>query len=339
MKSTRSSIIGIALACAVLVLAWAGPAGAAGAPGPAGPFIHFPANLIVKSELSYKANLVRDHVPVGPELMFFGGSRSQRFDPAYAKAKTGLRAANFAISNGRPECLWALANWLYRRDPKIKQRWVVGVQPAMFRDKPLNPGLLQDGRFYPYFPKSLLDQQRARLPKTPAQMPQHTFLEGNKYGPTGLLLWNSYDKRRAAGVPLGTILTQYIAAMRKKADSKHGGGGGSGVGMERSQLYFEKWLGLLNQRGTTPVIVLMPVHPRVLAAMKKQNSPELRAQGTLAGYFAKLSATYKFELFDFTHISSFGGKPADFYDGVHITRANANRVIATLVRKAGDALK
>ncbi len=334
MRSTRSMILG-ALACAVVVLAWAGLAGAAGAPGPS---IVYPPNLIVKSELSYKANLVRDHVPKGPELIFFGGSRSQRFDPAYAKAKTGLRAANFAISNGRPECLWALSNWLYKRDPDVKQRWVVGVQPAMFRDKNLNPGLLQDGRFYPWFPKDLLDQQRRHLPKTPAQMPQHTFLEGNKYGPTGLLLWNSYDKRRAAGVPLSTILTQYIAAMRKKGASK-GGGGGGGVGMARSQLYFEKWLALLNQHGTTPIIVLMPVHPRVLAAMKAQDSPELRAQGTLAGWFAKLSATYKFELFDFTHISSFGGKPGDFYDGVHITRANANRVIATLARKAGDALK
>jgi hypothetical protein len=77
----------------------------------------------------------------------------------------------------------------------------------------------------------------------------------------------------------------------------------------------------------------------VLAAMKNQRSPELRAQETLASYLAQLSATYKFELFDFTNISSFGGKAADFYDGVHITATNADRIIAALVKKAGDALK
>ncbi len=331
VRSARVVALSVALAFAVLVAAWAGPAGAAGTAGPA---IHYPADLVIKSELSYKANLVRDHVPGGPELIFFGGSRSQRFDPAYAKTKTGLRAANFAISNGRPESAWAVANWLYHRHPDVKQRWVIGVQTSMFRDRDLNPGVLQDGRFYPYFPQDLLDQQRQHLPKTVAKMPKHTFLEGNRYAPTGMLTWCSYDRRRAAGVPLSKILTQYIAMMRKRAVD--GGNGGSSA---RTHLYFEKLLGLLNEHGTTPIIVLMPVHPRVLAAMKSQRSAELRAQDTLASYLAQLSATYKFELFDFTDISSFGGKAADFYDGVHITAANGDRIIAALAKKAGDALK
>ena len=331
MRPARGRALGVALAFAAALAVWAGPAGAAGSPGPA---IQYPAALIVKSELSYKANLVRDHVPKGPELVFFGGSRSQRFDPAYAKAKTGLRSANFAMSNGRPESAWAVANWLYKRYPSVKQRWVIGVQTSMFHDRDLNPGVLQDSRFYTYFPKDLLDQQRQHLPKTVAQMPKHTFLEGNRYGPTGMLTWCSYDRRRAAGVPLCTILTQYIAMMRKRA-----AGGANGGSSDRAPLYFEKWLGLLNAQGTTPVIVLMPVHPRVLAAMKSQHSPELRAQDTLASYLAKLSATYQFKLFDFTRIGSFGGKPADFYDGVHITQANANRIIAALAKRAGDALK
>ena len=39
----------------------------------------------------------------------------------------------------------------------------------------------------------------------------------------------------------------------------------------RARAYFEQTIKLLNDHGTTPVIVLMPIHPRVLRVMKLHN--------------------------------------------------------------------
>ena len=66
----------------------------------------YPAKLIVKTELRLKADLIARHLKKGPQLVFFGGSRSQRFDPVFAQKRTGLRAANIAMSCARPEAAW-----------------------------------------------------------------------------------------------------------------------------------------------------------------------------------------------------------------------------------------
>src|SRR5665647_1754905 len=105
----------------------------------------------------------------------------------------------------------------------------------------------------------------------------------------------------------------------------------------QASAYFEKTLELLNAHGTTPVIVLMPIHPRVLRVMQLHRMGGEREQ--LREYLAGLTETYDIEVVDFTRIQSFNGEPGCFYDGVHITWRNANRVITALRAKAGEYLK
>lgn len=63
----------------------------------------YPPQLIVKTELRLKANLIGKNIGGSPQLVFFGGSRSQRFDPALAYRRLGLRSVNIALSCARPE--------------------------------------------------------------------------------------------------------------------------------------------------------------------------------------------------------------------------------------------
>ena len=74
-----------------------------------------PSRALRPSELTYKANLV-ERLPEAPQLIFFGGSRSERFDPSYARRVTGLPAFHFSATNARPEAAWAIANWLLERN-------------------------------------------------------------------------------------------------------------------------------------------------------------------------------------------------------------------------------
>ena len=264
------------------------------------------------------------------QLVFFGGSRSQRFDPVFARQRTGLRAVNISLSCARPEAAWGYLNWFYSRWPDAKIRWVWGMQSGMLRDRDLDPALLQDRRFYPYFPDDLLARQRAQLPDSAAGMPHGYGFLRNRYSHRGLLLWNRYDQRRTDGYTLHQALDAYIARMLHTGRT-------ATEPDTRARAYFEDTISLLNDHGTTPVIVLMPIHPRVLRVMKQHDMGGERER--LRDYLAALGETLSIKVLDFTTIRSFNGKADWFYDGVHITRRNADRVIVAAKGKAGEYLR
>jgi hypothetical protein len=293
----------------------------------------YPPQLIVKTEFRFKANLMSRNLTGTPQLVFFGGSRSQRFDPAFARQRLGLRAVNMSHSNARPEAAWAYAHWLYRRWPKAKVRWVWGMQPTMIRERDMDAALLQDPRFFHSFPADLLASQRRLLPDTVAEMPRSYGYMRNTYSSLGMLVWGTYDRQRAAGYTLDQSLDDYIAKMLREPSRETTEPGPK----MRARVYFEKTLGYLNAHGTTPVVVLLPVHPRVLRVMAENDLEGSRER--LKEYLAGLSETFDLVVVDFTSIKSFNGEPAWFYDGVHTTRRNANRMITALKAQAGEHLK
>ncbi len=240
------------------------------------------AKLIVKSELRLKADLIRRNLDRSPQLVFFGGSRSQRFDPVFARQRTGLRAVNISLSCARPEAAWAYLNWFYRRWPDAKIRWVWGMQSGMLRDRDLDPALLQDPRFYRYFPDDLLAQQRAHLPDSKAEMPHSYGFMRNRYSISRHAALEPYDQRLSPGLHApasrSTPTSRRCSAPAPDRPNRT---------RARAQ-YFEKTIRLLNDHGTTPVIVLMPIHPRVLRVMKAHDMGGERQ--TLREYLAGLSA-------------------------------------------------
>ncbi len=290
----------------------------------------YPAALIVKSEMRLKADLILHNLTRAPQLVFFGGSRSQRFDPVFAKRLTGLSAVNIAQSNARPESAWGYLNWFYKRWPDAKIRWFWGMQTGMLKDRNLDPALLQALRFYPFFPDDLLADQRAHLPDSVDEMPHTYGFMRNRYSSRGMLLWSSYDQRLTKGYTLDQALDAYIANMLHT-------GLAATEPDTRARSYFEQTIKLLNDHGTTPVIALMPIHPRVLSVMKQHNLTGERQR--LREYLAELGQTLSIKVLDFTTIGSFNGKAAWFYDGVHITRRNANRVIIAAKAQAGEFLR
>lgn len=325
--------------CAVAALSGLGALGFVAAPASAAPAVAaavvsgppYPPELVVKTELRLKADLIGRNLGGSPQLVFFGGSRSQRFDPAFARRRFGLRSVNISISCARPEVAWGFAHWFYKRWPDAKLRWVWGMQAPMMIDRDLDAALLQDPRFYRYFPDDLLESQRRLLPRSVAEMPRSYGFLRNRYSNLGLLLWNTYDARRAAGYTLGQSLDAYIADMLHESRRTPLPAG------SRAASYFEKTVAFLNDHGATPVIVLMPIHPRVLRVMKQHGMGGEREQ--LREYLAALTETLDIAVVDFTRIQSFNGVPSWFYDGVHITQRNADRLIIALRAKTGEYLK
>jgi len=286
----------------------------------------WPSDLIVPSERSFKADQI-ERLPYAPEVVFFGGSRSMRFEPAFMEEKTGLKGFNLAMTNGKPEDAWVFAHFLHDRSPRTKLRWVWGVQVSTMYERDLEAGLIQDPRLNRYLPLDLLVEQGRSLPRTPEEVPKVARTDLRRYGRDGVVLSNSYDRAEAQGRTLERSLEVYI----KRALAKQQQAPGRSVEKRsRSRDYFEATLGYLDAIGGEAVIIAMPVHPEALEALREHGWQD-RHERFLA-YIRSLRDKYDVRFIDLSEIESFGGDPEEFYDGVHIKAANARRVITKLVR-------
>jgi len=80
------------------------------------------------------------------------------------------------------------------------------------------------------------------------------------------------------------------------------------------------------------VLVLMPYHPAALSAFRAAGWGA--KEDELGSYLRSLKGTYRFHLLDYTEITAFHGRQDAFYDGAHVTAANARRILAQAVKDA-----
>ncbi len=262
-----------------------------------------------------------------PELVVLGGSRAQRFEPSQIERLTGLPAFNFAVQNSRPEDAYAMARYLFWRAPDVKLRCIWAVQVTTFGDTPLHPGLLAEGRLSQFLPDDLIAQQRA----AGARVAAHEIRWSDAYSPRGALFHNRYDRVEARGIGFDVVMQGYLGRMLPKAAAP------SPHEQRRSKHYFEKALRLFNLHGVEPVLVIMPYHPQALAAFRAVGwQHKLDA---LNAYLRSLQGHYAFHLLDYTEIASFAGKASGFYDGAHVKRQNARRIVRQIIADAPGAFR
>jgi hypothetical protein len=97
----------------------------------------------------------------------------------------------------------------------------------------------------------------------------------------------------------------------------------------RSQQYFERTLALLSEMGTTQALVLMPLHPRLLGAVRPAGWQQRHDAVTV--YLTGLHERYRFGLLDCSDLAAFAGDKRQFYDGFHVKRPNARTLTAHVV--------
>jgi hypothetical protein len=284
-----------------------------------------PGDLFVPNDRTLKADLL-DELGEAPDVLVFGGSRATRFEPSYLERLTGLSGFNFAFQNGRPEDAWAFVNRVCEVHPDARPRLLWFIHVEAFRAQGLSVGLVQDERLSCYFPKALIEREREKLPRTAAEMPERRDLELTTYGPDGVVLRNRYDIRREKGYTLDRALDWAVDKALERYSAT------TPALDPRSVKYFEKTLRLMRRIGTEPVIVLMPLHPALLEAVRDAGW-EKRHEKVLA-WLRELQERHDFTVLDLSRLESVGGDPEAFYDGFHIMRHNARRVLDTVVEQA-----
>ena len=286
------------------------------------------APLFVLTDRAVKLRLLQ-RLAKPPRILIFGGSRATRIEPSYFRRLTGRTGFNLAFQNGRPEDAWAFANYARSEFPKTPLQVVWFLHVEAFREQGLSLGLVQDKRLSRWFPRALIAAEKKKLPRTQDELPPGKDLALTKFGADGVVLRNRYDLAEDRGRPLSRAIDYSIATALERYETT------SAALYPRSQRYFEKTMGLLDEMGTTQVVVLTPLHPRLLAAVRDAGWSERHAE--VAAYLGRMQKRYGFRLLDLSELSSIEGDPDDFYDGFHVKRTNARRLIRTIVRTFPEA--
>jgi hypothetical protein len=92
----------------------------------------------------------------------------------------------------------------------------------------------------------------------------------------------------------------------------------------------------MNGRGERPVIVINPIYPTVLAALRKYGDPLMT--GTLE-YLQSLKARYDFVVVDCEDSRTWGGNDDDWSNPTHVDLANMRRMLRYVVAHSDGALR
>lgn len=276
---------------------------------------------------SFKADLI-DELADPPRVVVFGGSRARRLAPSTVTRLTGLSAFNCAVQCFRPEDAYAFSRHLITRAPEAHLNCVIALQTRTFRDDTMRAGLLYDQRLTPAFPAALVRRQKMRLERQGTR----DLLGTSRYTARGYLRRNVYDVTRERP---GFSYRRHIDLSIRRLLPNHRWS--RPLRSARSQAYFERTMQLYNDRGATPLVVLMPIQPRALRAFRAAGYQ--RNLAALTTYLRNAQTRCDFRVVDCVEVGSFGGSSSEFYDAVHVTRVNADRILARAVADAPECFR
>ncbi len=314
-------------------------------------------SLAIWNDRDVKVRLV-DGLTAPPETIVLGSSRALKVEPSYITRLSGRPAFNAAVSGGKPVDAYVFIRLLHDRFPQTHPTYLWLLDQESFAPEPIDPILVNNDRLSRYLPqqervearltdlswllswrtlltswrtwqhtraerRQALDRQQQEAQKgTRPAAPKAEFL------PDGFRVSDAHDRRAARGVPLA----EGIAASTKVFSDRYRN---HFPGLSRMQkTWFERTLSQLNRSGSTPVLVLSPVHPRLLSVLRPLGWNRRHEQ--VLEYLAGLRGRYRFVLLDMSEIASFDGSPRLFFDGVHMKVGNYRRLLRTVFAD-GDA--
>ncbi len=293
-----------------------------------------------------------NHLTTPPQVIVLGSSRSMKIQPAYIQQKTGLPGFNAGVRSGTPIDAWAMVNYAHDRFPTVRKHYLWMLDVEAFADGTVKSNLFQSDALSRYFPSSLRNSSRLddltnllswQATKDSVKVVRAWVEHGTaltrkqlkkqrktgEFAPDGYRRYDFNDAALAKGRKLSdrlrgttqeyrTIFSRYhkLAPLQKQ--------------------YFEKTLAAMNSWGEQPTIVIPPEQPQMLAVLEPLGWSARHRD--LLNYLGSLHDRYRFRVVDMSQVSSFGGSPAGFFDGVHMELPNYHRLIDTVLARGGGQL-
>jgi hypothetical protein len=301
---------------------------------------------VTTSDRTIKADAIQS-LKRPPQLVVLGSSRSMRYMPSHFEEVTGLRTFNAGVEGiGGTADAWAMVNFIHDTFPDSdpKYFWLLDVEsfvPYAIQGRTAN-----EPRLAQYVEGS------GTVRKTPASVLKAAW--SNRSSVLSLasardslrILMNRpkvkkiYDAYRKRFQPDGTMVDRpwtpgewkkrWPRSLKRYTDLYKNAYHGLDPTAKR---FFEKTLAFMNGHGATPLIVLTPINPKLLKYVGPLGWDQRHQQ--VLDYLDSLKPKYKFEFIDITDITTWGGDPNGFYDGVHMTVENTAKATDYVLKQMG----
>lgn len=277
------------------------------------------------SDRAIKACLLTRRAPA-PRLVVYGSSRAAKLEPSYLESLLGVPAFNASVSSATPEDTWAFAHLAHDEagSRPVRALWLLdleslrphGFDRSLLQTPTLSRSFVQAGSEVLPAPESSYGPARGHC--------SFTTSPSTRYASDGFRARDIHDAAAARGLTLAQGLQQTIDSYGAIYRMRY-----RNVAPEEIA-WVARTIGAFNGWGVRPVIVLTPGQPAFLRAIgpvgwTRRHAEVLRVLRGLPGSFSLLDAS---------RISSFGGLPDGFYDGVHMRVENTRRLAAWIVGRA-----
>jgi hypothetical protein len=290
----------------VLLLAAAGTASAIGNPEP--------STCTDGGDRLTKLTLV-EQLKRSPQLLVLGSSRSRVAMPDTVRKLTGRTAFNAGVRGGASADEYVFTRLLASRFPRSRPAYLIFTDVGIAGDG-LNPELADEPLARPFLSAGASSRKTTCRPN-------------GLYSPDGGLDYPSpltaADRAERTAKTVAQTLKGITAATERPTHID-----------PASTQYFQRMLAFMNAHGATPVIVLNPIYPSVLAKRRRYGFPERKAA---ADYLSWLHERYHFIVVDCEDIRRWGGKASDFINVDHIDRTNMARMLRYVVSHSGGVLR
>jgi hypothetical protein len=302
----------------------------------------FPAKVMPDRRI--KVDLVAA-LPEAPQVLIFGSSRAWKLNPEFIRAQTGLVTFNASVSGGRPPDAWAFANLIHDTFPAERPNYLWVLDVSELTKLELVPGLLNVPQLRRYFPSGLILRSRLKdiswlfsfttardslsILRHPNAIRAKAARQRKHWSMWGWFTDSKHDVKLDANPGLPNIQPD----IREKSAIYRDYTGPD----PEAKSYLEKTLKLFASWGGHGIIVIPPSQPGLIAALEPLGWSQRHQE--VVDYLASLHGTYDFTVVDMTSLSSYGGSPTGFIDGVHLRTPEMQKMIAKVLEIAGNQLR
>ena len=298
------------------------------------------ARAVKEQLLSRYGKLPAEH---RPQVLVLGSSRVMKLDPASVQQLTGMMAFNAGVNAAMAEDNYALLRHAIENCNLTPRLVLIGVDGESFHDHvPVNDYLQQ--------PNALGRFLRAGS-RPAARWKEFTSLFTLYQTQNSLLsLYLQLGGRkpqavdfRPDGFPRADVIEGILASghfsfqenlRRTAARYATLYGNYSRLSPERLA-YFEQTLAYLRDRQIPAVVFVTPTHPQLTATLARYGYAQRVSE--VAQATRHLSEKYGADFRDYSSIAALGLGANGFWDGVHMSQANAQRLTDALLSKAPAA--
>lgn len=295
----------------------------------------------VEPDRSIKLDLLQ-HLKRGPQILILGDSRGRQAEPSQLHRLTGHTAFNAAVTGGSAPEAYVFVRFAADRFPRQKRGYIwftdVGLASGV-----VQPQLAQDPRARRYVnaPGFGLGDVKQYLSTDATETSWRVFEEcvlsscrsHIAYNPDGSLTKQSLRYLPEHARSLTKSVARRLALVRAHHKSlrqwRHD------LADPGRFFYLRRMLSFMNRRGEVPVIVLNPIYPTVLAALKRQGFPGQRATDEK---IAQLHRHYRFVVVNCENIRTWGGTRTGWSNASHVDRANMRAELRYIVAHSRGAL-